>query len=391
MLSPLRSNALFGLALGFAAALCAAPSHAQDPDVSTEMQCLRYLQSYERAYNIPAGLLTAISLAEAGRRPAEGMPLVAWPWTINVAGQGRFFDTKEQAVAETRKLLDAGQKSIDIGCMQINLRYHPNAFRNMDDAFDPATNVAYGAQFLNSLHQVQGSWSKAVERYHSSEDGRREEYRDRVLALWNSDVRNIVMNAVLAESTDTPYHHALNAFAAGHYDDALGKYTDLIKANPKDRLGLLGLAMSYEKLDKPAEADAAYAKYIVADPDNEQVLARMIVAAKALPPAEGRAKLEALNKGGVDRPELLAALAEITAAAGDTEAAFGYARSAVEKAPGVLMYSLNAAILADRLKRPTVAVRYYNDFLDMFDRKPVILETPVEGIRNRVQYLRARG
>ncbi len=390
MLPTPRLITFAGLAL-LATAVCAAPVRAQDPEVSVEMQCLRYLQSYERGYNIPTGLLTAISLAEAGRRLGEGQPLVAWPWTINVAGQGRFFETKEQAVTETRKLLDAGQKSIDIGCMQINLRYHPNAFRNMDDAFDPALNVAYGAQFLNSLHQVQGSWSKAVERYHSSEDGRRDEYRDRVLALWNSDVRNIVMNAVLAENTDTPYHHALNAFAAGHYEDALEKYTDLVKANPKDRLGLLGLAMSYDKLDKPAEADAAYARYIVADPDNEQVMSRMIAAAKALPPAAGRAKLEALAKGGVDRPELLAALAEITAAAGDVDAAFGYAKSAVEKSPGVLMYNLNAAILADRSKRTAVAVRYYDDFLEMFDRKPVIMETSVDGIRNRVRYLRARG
>lgn len=381
---------VLGFGLPLIAAVSSPPARAQDPEVSTDLQCLRYLQSYERGYQIPAGLLTAISLAEAGRRMSEGAPLVAWPWTINVGGQGRFFDTKEQAVAETRKLMDAGQKSIDIGCMQINLRYHPNAFHNIEDAFEPSLNVAYGAQFLSSLHQLQGSWAKAVERYHSSEDGKREEYRDRVLAIWNSDARNIVMDAVLAENTDTPYHHALNAFAAGHYDDALAKYMDIVKANPKDRLGLLGVAMSYEKLEKPAEADAAYAKYIVADPDNEPVLTRMIQSAKALPAAEGRAKLEALLKGGVDRPELLAALAEIAVAAGDTEAAFGYAKSAVEKSPGVLMYNLNAAILADRLKRPAVAVRYYDDFLDIFDHNPVILETPVDGIRNRARYLRAR-
>src|SRR5690606_25862542 len=98
-----------------------------------------------------------------------------------VNGQGRYFDSKEEAVAETRKLLDAGSRSIDVGCMQINLRYHPNAFRSIEDAFDPAMNVAYGAQFLKSLHELQGSWPNAVERFHSSEDGRRAEYREKVL------------------------------------------------------------------------------------------------------------------------------------------------------------------------------------------------------------------
>src|SRR6202012_2592295 len=108
---------------------------------------------------------------------------------------------------------DEGQRSIDIGCMQINLRYHPNAFRTMEDAFDPATNVAYGAQFFDSLPQLQGSWGKAVERYHPAEAGRRDEYREKVLAFWNNEARNIVMNAVLAENTDTPYHRAVRDFA----------------------------------------------------------------------------------------------------------------------------------------------------------------------------------
>ncbi len=388
----LRAHLRVGFAVSVTGAMAFGVGHAfaQDPEVGTNLQCLRYLQSYERSYHIPEGLLTAVSLTEAGRRMDGAPQLVAWPWTINVAGQGRFFETKEEAVAETRKLIDAGQKSIDVGCMQVNLRYHPNAFRTIEDAFEPATNVAYGAQFLNSLHQTQGSWAKAVERYHSAEDGRREEYRDKVLAIWNTDVRNIVMDAVLAENTDTPYHHALNDFAAGRYAEALAKYTALVAQNPKDRLGLLGLAMSYEKLDKRTEADEAYVNYLVADPDNESVLSRVITSAKAMPPAQGRAKLEFLAKSGVERTELMAALAEVAAAAGDDEAAFGYAKSAADKSPDVLMYALNTAILADRLKRPAVAVRYYDDFLEMFDRKPAAIDASVDGIRNRVRYLRTR-
>ena len=238
--------------LGLLALIVAQGAQAQDGDVAAEQQCLRYLQSQERSQRIPQGLLTAISLAEAGRPLADGS-LAAWPWTINVAGKGQYFETKDEAVAATRKFLDEGQRSIDIGCMQVNLRYHPNAFPTIEDAFDPATNVAYGAQFLASLHKLQGSWAKAIERYHSSDDGRREEYRERVVFLWNNEARNLVMNTVLAEDTDTPYHRAVRDFAGGRFSEALDKYQGIVDAHPNDKIGLLGIAMSYEALDRGTE------------------------------------------------------------------------------------------------------------------------------------------
>ena len=84
------------------------------------LECMRFVQSQERSMRIPQGLLTAIAFTESSRE-INGTR-VPWPWTINVAGDGRYFDTKEQAVAAVRKLVDEGQRSIDVGCMQINLR-----------------------------------------------------------------------------------------------------------------------------------------------------------------------------------------------------------------------------------------------------------------------------
>jgi tetratricopeptide (TPR) repeat protein len=383
-----KSSAAVALACtGFGLAFATA-AYAQDTDIPVEQQCLRYLQSYERGLHIPQGLLTAISMTEAGRPDAAGH-LTPWPWTINVGGQGRFFETKDEAVAATRKLIDEGQNSIDIGCMQVNTRYHPDAFRSIEDAFDPATNVAYGAKFLSSLHGIQGSWAKAIERYHTSEDGKREEYRDRVLAIWNGDARAIVMDAVLAEQTDTPYHHAMNDFAAGDYTAAFAKYQDILKSNPKDRLGLLGIAMCDEKLGA-ADTEEAYANYLAADPDNESVLNRVIQKAKALPGPQALARLETLSQNGVDRPELMSAIAEVASNQQKYDVAFKYAAAAAEKNPDVLMYVLNAAILADRTKQTTVAVRLYEDFLEEFTHRPVVLETSIDGIRDRVRYLRAR-
>jgi len=202
------------LMIGVAIGVLTSALTAQAQSTSTEnLDCLRFVQIYERSMRIPQGLLTAVAFMESGRQ-VNGGEKAPWPWTINVGGEGRYFDTKEQAVATVRKLLDEGQKSIDVGCMQINLRYHPNAFRDIDEAFDPSANVAYGAQYLKSLYSLQGSWPKAVERYHSSDDGRRTEYREKVLAFWNTDARKMILSAVAAENTDTPYHRALRDYAA---------------------------------------------------------------------------------------------------------------------------------------------------------------------------------
>ena len=138
----------------FAIGAMVVPAQAQDAD-APEQQCLRYVQSYERANQIPLGLLTAISFVEAGRAGSDGK-VVAWPWTTNVGGESHYYDTKEQAIAETQKLLDEGTRSVDVGCMQINLRYHPTAFKSLEEAFDPATNIAYATKFLKSLHDLQG-------------------------------------------------------------------------------------------------------------------------------------------------------------------------------------------------------------------------------------------
>ncbi|SAK82091.1 lytic transglycosylase catalytic [Caballeronia calidae] len=44
----------------------------------------------------------------------------AWPWTLNVAGRGFFFRTREDAYRAVRYLISNGRSNFDIGLMQIN-------------------------------------------------------------------------------------------------------------------------------------------------------------------------------------------------------------------------------------------------------------------------------
>jgi hypothetical protein len=59
-------------------------------------------------------------------------------------------------------------RSIDVGCMQVNLLHHPNAFASLEQAFDPVGNAIYAAHFLRQLFDQTGSWPKATAAYHSA-------------------------------------------------------------------------------------------------------------------------------------------------------------------------------------------------------------------------------
>ena len=65
--------------------------------------------------------------------------------------------------------------------MQINLKYHGEAFSSVDEAIDPANNLKYSAKFLRKLYSRHGqNWKKAAKRYHSANPKRGEAYTKRL-------------------------------------------------------------------------------------------------------------------------------------------------------------------------------------------------------------------
>jgi hypothetical protein len=73
--------------------------------------------------------------------------------------------------------------------MQVNLMYHPDAFRSLDQAFDPASNTRYAARFLNQLYAQTNDWKQAAALYHSATPQLGADYRRRVLAVWPEETR----------------------------------------------------------------------------------------------------------------------------------------------------------------------------------------------------------
>lgn len=154
--------------------------------------CATQTFAAERDRAIPRGLLGAIALAESGRwNPAGGEngengENIAWPWTVTAKGKGNFFPTRNQAVTFVYELMADGIENIDVGCMQINLMHHADAFEDVESAFDPALNVAYGANYLMRQYASAKSWIKAAGNYHSTTPDLNRAYRDKVRKLWRS-------------------------------------------------------------------------------------------------------------------------------------------------------------------------------------------------------------
>jgi len=151
--------------------------------------CTMAADRAERRYRIPRQLLAAISLAESGRYSRSHRATFAWPWTVRSGKFSRYLPSRAAAIELVKRLQAQGVKNIDIGCMQVNLAYHPDAFANLKLAFNPADNVDYAARFLTRLHESKRSWALAVGHYHSAARDKRIPYWRRVVKFWNAERR----------------------------------------------------------------------------------------------------------------------------------------------------------------------------------------------------------
>jgi len=166
------------------AALLAMPSLAwADLPATPFALCRTAIAAAERLTGVPDRLMQAIGTVESGRRDPGGA-VSAWPWTINAEGVGSFFNTKAEAIAAVTALRARGVRSIDVGCMQVNLMYHADAFVSLDEAFDPGANARYAGRFLQTLMARTGSWPGAAAGYHSLTPEVGADYARKVLALW---------------------------------------------------------------------------------------------------------------------------------------------------------------------------------------------------------------
>jgi hypothetical protein len=147
----------------------------------------------EKKYGIPHRLFMAIGTVESGRADSSNRKR-PYPWTVCVAGKSYYFSTKSAAIAAVKRIMAQGKRNIDVGCMQVNLMHHSNAFKTLEEAFTPKYNVDYAARFFLDLKNTYNSWTHAVGYYHSKCEKYYKPYCATVYNVWNN-VKNRTINS----------------------------------------------------------------------------------------------------------------------------------------------------------------------------------------------------
>jgi len=168
---PAHLAASLALLFGFLPESIDARVETQDP----KEICDQVAQIAANRSGVPVTVMQAISRTETGRKHDGGFG--PWPWTVNMEGKGVWFSSLDDARAYVFKHFKRGARSFDVGCFQINYKWHHQNFSSIDEMFDPQENADYAARFLKSLHDELGDWSAAAGAYHSRTPKHANRYR----------------------------------------------------------------------------------------------------------------------------------------------------------------------------------------------------------------------
>ena len=133
------------------------------------VMCDQAAATAARESGVPVEVLRALTRTETGRR-MDGA-LRPWPWTVNMEGEGRWFDNRAEAMAFVERRRSRGARSFDIGCFQINHMWRGQHFASIEAMSDPLTNARYAARFLNEIRAERvgprPDWVRIAGAYHS--------------------------------------------------------------------------------------------------------------------------------------------------------------------------------------------------------------------------------
>ena len=162
-------------------------SNKQTPQ--TYELCSIAISEAEKTHQIKENLMQTIASVESGRYISKIKKRASWPWSVHAQGKGYYYKSKEEAVNAVKSMQSQGITNIDVGCMQINLKYHGSEFSNLEEAFDPAQNVAYSAKFLKKLYTRNQSWEKTAMQYHSKNISKGTTYKNKLIKHFAKYIR----------------------------------------------------------------------------------------------------------------------------------------------------------------------------------------------------------
>lgn len=127
------------------------PHAAQDNN-----PCYTWAAVAEQTYGMPKGLMTAIVTQESGGHA----------YALNIDGKAYKYRTAAEAAYMIQDQAKTAYE-IDVGCGQLNIRWHGVKFKTLGALLDPHINISYAAWHLSVLYKQTGSWARAAGEYHS--------------------------------------------------------------------------------------------------------------------------------------------------------------------------------------------------------------------------------
>ncbi|MDO5369579.1 hypothetical protein [Paracoccus sp. (in: a-proteobacteria)] len=185
---------------------------------------------------VPPDILGALTLTETGRR--RGDLVRPWAWSVNAEGAGSWFDDPAEALAFAQDRIEQGRVNLDIGCFQLNYRWHGENFPSVVEMFDPLENARYAARFVRDLHAETGDWRRAAGAFHS----RTAVHANRYLARFD-ELRATFKAQGFQGMTGAPETYNSFAMAAPVAPEKV--------ARARQRLTLLGAPLGSERTGSP--------------------------------------------------------------------------------------------------------------------------------------------
>ncbi|WP_148212225.1 lytic transglycosylase domain-containing protein [Candidatus Puniceispirillum marinum] len=227
-----------------------------------DVDCEALAAQAEIDYAIPSGIMQGIARVESGRIGLDGKRR-SWPWTVNDGVEGLFFEDQASALEFVEVSYANGENSVDVGCMQINTKWHKDNFRDFAEMFDPNVNMDYAASFLIILRNRHGSWDQAIRHYHSNDPSKNERYVRKVHAVMAVEGHELpsspqLMKAVLTVPSTLPKTKPKPRPKVNVAMSIPAQPKALPQTKPKIKIGLKTLAAS--KIPEPISGPASVTK-----------------------------------------------------------------------------------------------------------------------------------
>lgn len=148
------------------------------------------------------------------------------PWALNIDRKAYFFDSKDEAVKKAIQAVREG-KVIDVGMAQINVNWNHVYARNIEELFNPATNLFIGARVLRECSKRYDEELKVIGCYNQ----------------WNVDEDGIAYARKVIELAKKHvgwkgYEGILNSKETKRFNTIYGEFEKILSVKDKPSFGI---------------------------------------------------------------------------------------------------------------------------------------------------------